>query len=262
MTNDLEKSIDFDAVADVYDLHLTATFDLAFWVEEARRHPGRRLELMCGTGRISLAILYAGLSLDCVDYSAGMLSRLRAKLAHGGLAANVFERDARQLDLSDDYDYAFIGFHAFSELLTRKDQRATLRSLHRALSDGGHLTLSLQNPSVRRSQLTGEWCELGDAPIPGTDHRLTVRGRYRLDPATDRVAGVQVYQESDGSGQRVSTREVPVHFRLVDPDELVAIARSEGFELEEAWGDYDRSEFDPQSSPFFLASFARVDPTG
>jgi len=51
------KSIDFDPVAHVYDLHLTATFDLAFWVEEARRHPGPRLEVMCGTGRISLPIL-------------------------------------------------------------------------------------------------------------------------------------------------------------------------------------------------------------
>ena len=48
-----EKSIDFDRVARWYDLYARATFDLAFWVEEARRHPGRRLELMCRTGRRS-----------------------------------------------------------------------------------------------------------------------------------------------------------------------------------------------------------------
>ena len=81
------KSIDFDPVARYYDLCVHPDFDLPFWVEEARRHPGRRLELMCGTGRISLAILREGLPLTCVDYSAGLLSIFREKLSREGLAA-------------------------------------------------------------------------------------------------------------------------------------------------------------------------------
>lgn len=40
------KSIDFDRVARYYDLFVQTELDLPYWVEEAQRHPGRRLELM------------------------------------------------------------------------------------------------------------------------------------------------------------------------------------------------------------------------
>ena len=93
------KSIDFDPVARYYDLYVQTELDVPFWVEEARRHAGRRLELMCGTGRISLALLRAGFALTCVDYSAGLLAVLREKLARErGLVAEVVEADVRHLE--------------------------------------------------------------------------------------------------------------------------------------------------------------------
>ena len=42
--------IDYDRVADVYDLYVTSELDVSFYLEEAGRVQGKVLELMCGTG--------------------------------------------------------------------------------------------------------------------------------------------------------------------------------------------------------------------
>jgi SAM-dependent methyltransferase len=250
------KSIDFDLVAPVYDLYVSSEFDHAFWVEECRRHAGPCLEVMCGTGRISLAVLRAGVELTCVDYSAGMLEVLRAKL-RGGPTARVLERDARDLGFSGEFGFAFIGFHSLSELITPADRLAALRSLHQALRAGGRLTLSLQNPRVRGPQLDGQWRELATVPLPGTPNRLEVRGRFPMEPATRLVRGVQVYRELDPQGRCVREQELPVSFQLVEPGELLDAAAQAGFRSVEVWGDYDRSPFDPAASPFFLSELGR-----
>ena len=51
------KPIDFDLDASYYDHCVQTDLDVPFWIEEPRRHPGHRLELMCATGRLSLPLL-------------------------------------------------------------------------------------------------------------------------------------------------------------------------------------------------------------
>ena len=46
--------IDYDRVADVYDLYVTSDLDVGFYVEEVGKVRGKVLELMCGPGRISV----------------------------------------------------------------------------------------------------------------------------------------------------------------------------------------------------------------
>ena len=59
------KSIDFERIHDLYDpMVADVTFDLPFWIEVARAASPPRLELMCGTGRITLPILAAGLEIE------------------------------------------------------------------------------------------------------------------------------------------------------------------------------------------------------
>ena len=68
--------IQWDAVASLYDSYVTATFDVPFFLAEAKAVPGPVLELMAGTGRVSLPLVEAGVPLTCVDASGAMLSRL------------------------------------------------------------------------------------------------------------------------------------------------------------------------------------------
>jgi hypothetical protein len=79
-----DAPIDYGRVADVYDLYVTSDLDVGFYVAEAGKVKGKVLELMCGTGRVSIPLLEAGVDLTCVDASEGMLARLKEKdFAHG-----------------------------------------------------------------------------------------------------------------------------------------------------------------------------------
>jgi len=86
-------------VAEKYDAYVRTTFDLPFFLEEARRAGGLVLELMAGTGRVTLSLLEAGVPLTAVDSSPEMLAILRRKLAKRGLQAEVVQQDVTALDL-------------------------------------------------------------------------------------------------------------------------------------------------------------------
>src|SRR5690606_15542216 len=183
-----DKSIDFDRVARYYDAHVRTDLDLGFWIEQCRRHAGPHVELMCGTGRISLAILRAGIELCCVDYSAQLLARLQAKLAAEpelSTRAKLICGDVRELALDRPYGFAFVGFHAIAELAEPEDLRRALERIAAALAPGGVVMLSMHEPRVRGPQCNGEWVELGTHPIPEQpDATVEVRGRWVLESST------------------------------------------------------------------------------
>jgi SAM-dependent methyltransferase len=251
------RSIDFDRVASYYDSYVQTDFDLAFWLDEARRCLGPRLELMCGTGRISLPILRDGLALTCADYSGGQLAVLRQKLAREHLSAEVVQADARSLPWRDAFDLVFIGFHAFAELVTADDQLAALRSIRGTLRTGGRFVCSLHNPAVRGPQLDGQWRAIGTFDLPGTDRRLEVRGRYLWDPASGLADGEQLYRELEADGRVALETALPVRFLLIGADAFLAMARQAGLRLEEQWGSYARAPFEPATSPQYIASLSR-----
>lgn len=75
----MKKNVDFDAVADLYDYYVKTDMDIGFYLRLCR---GCRniLELMCGTGRVSLPLIREGFRLTCVDYAQRMLDVFRSKL--------------------------------------------------------------------------------------------------------------------------------------------------------------------------------------
>jgi ubiquinone/menaquinone biosynthesis C-methylase UbiE len=94
--------IDYDRVADIYDLYAIYDLVVGFFVEEAGKVRGKVLDLMCGTGRVSVPLLEAEVDLTCVDASEGMLTRLQERLHACGLAAQVVRADVRYLDLREE----------------------------------------------------------------------------------------------------------------------------------------------------------------
>ena len=67
------KNIDFGFVADLYDSYVNVSFDIPFYQSLCKGYHGNILELMCGTGRVSLPLIKDGVQLTCVDYSKEML---------------------------------------------------------------------------------------------------------------------------------------------------------------------------------------------
>ena len=96
-------AMDYSQVAHWYDTYVKTDIDLPFFVNEAK-DCNQVLELTSGTGRLSIPIIEAGVSLACVDSSPEMLAVLRQKLEDKGLSANIYEMDMCNLSLKEKFD--------------------------------------------------------------------------------------------------------------------------------------------------------------
>ena len=113
----MEKNIDFGHVADLYDYYTNVDFDIAFFKMLCKGHRNI-LELMCGTGRISIPLIDEGIPLTCVDYSEEMLDVFRKK-TNGSQNVRIVCQDICELSLEEQFDLIIIPSNSISEILDR-----------------------------------------------------------------------------------------------------------------------------------------------
>ncbi len=249
--------IDYDRVADVYDLYVTSDLDVGFYIEEATRAQGKVLELMCGTGRVSVPLLEAGADLTCVDASERMLARLEERLHARKLDARVLRADVRYLDLCDEFDLALIPFHSFSELVSPGDRELALRSVHECLREGGRLICPLHNPAIRARSADGALRLNGSFPL-AEGGLLVVSGFETLDEGSGVVDRLQLYEFFDASNELCAKRALPMRFALIDRSGFAELADATGFVPVALYGDYGRGEYLEESSPFMVWILEKV----
>lgn len=244
-------AISWDWVAELYDTYVTTTVDVPFYLAEASGVNGEALELMCGTGRVSIPLAEAGVRLTCVDASAGMLARLREKVAHRPTAAaniKALEADVRALGIDRQFELILLPFHSFSELASASDQQSVLASVARLLRAGGRFICPLHNPPVRRQTLDGQLRLVGR--FPHGAGQLHVWSVANYDPDTRIADGAQLYEEYDDTGTMTRKRQLPIRFALIDESQFAAMARAAGLHVVALYGDYTRAPFDPETSPY------------
>lgn len=246
-----EGAITWDWVAELYDTYVTTTLDIPFYLSQTAGVTGEMLELMCGTGRVSIPLAEAGARLTCVDASAGMLVRLREKLARRPAAArsiSVIQADVRELAPNHQFDLILLPFHSFSEFTAEEDQRRALATVARLLRAGGRFICPLHNPPVRRATLDGLLRLVGRFPLG--DGQLHVWSVASYDPITQITDGAQYYEEYDGAGTMLRKRQLPIRFALLDHQRFEALALAAGFHVAALYGDYTFAPFNPETSPF------------
>ena len=247
-----DAPIDYDLVADVYDLYVTSSLDIGFYLQEAGKAQGRILELMCGTGRVSIPLLEAGVDLTCVDASEGMLARLKERLRARKLKARVVHSDVRHFDLGEEeFELALIPFHSFSELVSPHDQELALRAVHRSLEKGGRLTCALHNPAVRTRSADGALRLIGTFP---TDDGglLVVSGFETPDESSGVINRIQLCEFFDASNELCAKRVLPMRFALIHRSGFAELAGAVGFIPVALYGDYDCGEYVEDTSPYMI----------
>ncbi len=253
-----DAPIDYDRVADVYDLYVASDLDIGFYVEEAGKVRGKVLELMCGTGRISVPLLEAGVDLTCVDASEGMLARLEERLRARKLEARVMRADVRYLDLrEEEFELALIPFHSFSELVSKRDQELALRAICACLKEGGHLICPLHNPTPRAKSADGALRLNGSFPT-ADGGMLVVSGFETFAEGSGVVDRVQLYEFFDASSNLHAKRVLPMRFSLITRSEFAEQANAAGLVPVALYGDYHRGEFLEDSSPFMIWILEKV----
>ncbi len=243
---------DYDPIADIYDLYVPVTFDIDFFLAETQKIRGDVLELMSGTGRVSIPLIQAGVKLTCVDKSAQLNSVFTKKLETLGLKADILQMDVCELELPKRFSMTILAFNAFSHITSPEDQRNVLERIQRHLLPGGFFICTLANPLVRQKTVDGQLRLLRIYPLPETGGELllwVVENRTPED--ANIIQAVQFYEEYDSRGTLQAKRYIELRYRFTQRDEFETLARAAGFRVNALYGDYSSAAFGPDS-PFMI----------
>lgn len=161
--------------SEIYDERMGATEDVRFYVERAQEADGPVLELACGTGRVYLELIEAGVDADGFDLSADALDVLREKADDARLDASVWQDDLTDFSVEREYALAVCPFNALQHLLTVEDQLSALRNVHDALAPGGAFVFDVFVPDFELiCESYGEW-ETESVEYRGQDHEFRTR---------------------------------------------------------------------------------------
>src|SRR5579862_69890 len=134
---------------DVYDLvGKDVPYGLEFYVALAREANGPVLDIACGTGRILLPCLQAGVDIEGLDLFEPMLKTLRAKAAVLGLSPRFHQADMSDFSLPRRFRQIMIPFNAFIHNMTQETQIRCLKLCREHLLPGGQLTFDTFFPAL------------------------------------------------------------------------------------------------------------------
>jgi SAM-dependent methyltransferase len=157
------------------------------------------LDVACGTGRLLVPYLRAGLDVDGCDISPDMLALCRERAEREGLEPpNLYAQAVHELDLPRRYrTIVFCG--GFGLGGHREHDLEGLSRLYRQLEPGGTLVLDNEVPYAdphlwpywlveRRQELPRPWRAGGDRRVGSDGAEYELRSRVvDLDPLTQRV---------------------------------------------------------------------------
>ena len=225
----------------LYDVVLEKLeYGLDFYLELARGAGGPVLDVGCGTGRIMLPCLKAGVDVEGLDLFPGMLERLREKAAALGFNPALHHASMSAFRLPRCYTLIMIPFNTFVHNLTADDQIATLKACHDHLQPGGMLAFDTAFPgSAWIAQANGTRELEMETPHPETG--LPVR---MWDTRTfDRVKQLQYsYNEIemlDATGKVIATHPSKTTLRWIYKAEMELLLRVAGFARWQILGGFD-----------------------
>jgi SAM-dependent methyltransferase len=227
---------------DAYDLVLKdMPYGLDFYVDFAREAKGPVLDIACGTGRILLPSLQAGVDVEGLDLFEGMLKTLRGKAAALGLSPRLHQADMSDFSLPRSYAVIMIPFNAFIHNMTQEAQLRCLQRCREHLLPGGALTFDTFFPSLEIVGAAQNTRVLeGEIPHPETGLPMRMydtRSFDRVEQTQHSVNEIEVLA-ADGSIERVIRSET--RSRYIYKQEMALLLRVAGFARWEIYGDFDR----------------------
>ena len=163
----------------------------------------------------------------------------------------LVQGDMEQLELAGEYALVIAPFRAFQHVLTARGQRDCLSAIHRHLQPDGRFVYNAFNPNLKYIVAVQErgavWQQDHECIDEASGH--TVR-RYHLCryDAQQQVNDLSFkYEEYDEQGVLLNTCLDRMGMRWQYRWEAQYLLELCGFEIEQAYGDYDQSPLDEQA---------------
>jgi SAM-dependent methyltransferase len=218
------------------EFNVASPTELAFYRATVERYGQPALDLCCGTGRILLPLLRAGLDVDGCDVSPDMLAFCRAQAARDDLKPRLYTQASHELDPPRAYRTIFI-----CDSFGIAGNAEALRRCHQHLAPGGALVFNLSLPYKNagdwrywlpdeRRKLPEAWPETGARRTASNGDEIELRSRLvDFDPLEQRVT-TQMRAILWREGKAVRQEEYTLHQTLYFRKELLAMLARAGFE--------------------------------
>jgi SAM-dependent methyltransferase len=237
---DTPKPTPYD-MPELYDLLFDPLdFDVPFWLEVAKQAGGPVLEAGCGTGRILLRLIEAGVDADGFDASAPMIERLHAKARAGAWPVSAVTADMREFSFPRRYARVICAFNGFAHCETTEDQVRALGCFHRHLEPGGAVVIHMSYPGPKY------WAEPDGVPVFETETKMPATGntlqlwdtRFK-DPVAQSQRSEGEIREIGRDGRVVATHLFLTSQRWVYRFEFELLFRAAGFSRWKVFGGFE-----------------------
>ncbi len=221
----------------------------------------RILDLMCGTGRVALALARAGFEVDGIDESAAMLRRARQKARSEPPSVrrrlHWHQSSLTRAKMGRGHDAAIIAVDSYGLILPSKDRVRALQHIHDALRPGGKLLLALDTVhSYRRIRD-------GIPFVASPPHRLNRGGGLYLrvmaesGSKADRVRSTTLHIVMARSGKSVRSRLTQTETAVLSPARVKSELVRAGFVPTHLFGGYNDRPYSAKGDCYIIESVAR-----
>jgi SAM-dependent methyltransferase len=239
--------------------------EIPYFQRHIERDGQPALDVACGTGRLLIPYLRAGLDVDGCDVSADMVELCREKAAREGLSPSLWVQPMHELDTPRRYRTIYV-CGAYGLGSTRDQDFEALRRFHEALEPDGTLLLDIEVPYAD-SRLWPLWLQKQRNGLPETSKppgerlptsdgaELGLSSRVvELDPLEQRVT-LAMHAEEWRDGALETEEDHLLTICLYFKNELLLMLERAGFMRVVVEGDHNGRE--ATSDDDFLVFVAR-----
>ncbi len=228
----------YNEFADLYDeLSLGLKGEIGFYLKEAKKAKGPVLEVACGTGRILLPLLEAGIDIEGFDISEKMLSVLKKKAKQKGLKANVKKSDMRSFKSRKKYDLIFVPYRSFLHIEKSEDQIKTLKNFKKHLKKEGKLILNFFYPDFNfMAKRDGKLTKKEPVLIKGKKFHLSEKDIYF--PTQQSIRVEWILQDMEGHKKKV----LKFHTGYIYKKEFELLLKLAGFKKWKVYGGFNKEK--------------------
>ena len=247
--------------AEWYDIFYSTVNDNAidFYVEEAHKSGGPILELGVGTGRLAIPIAQQGLEIVGVDINSDMLEVAKKKTKAMGLFTDnpqFVHSDMTSMKIErQDFSLITIPENTILMVISHAERVNFLTRISKALGNEGKILISVfvPNPEFLYDE-SNEPISIGDVENPYNNNTYHLSAYNRFDHVQQLNHALQIVQEITPQGELVNTRKLEFDLAYMWPHQVVQMLEEANLEIENIWGDYNRSNFTDESEVMLTVS--------
>jgi ubiquinone/menaquinone biosynthesis C-methylase UbiE len=219
--------------------------DIEMWCRFAAQWGGPILEVCCGSGRITLPLAKAGYEIYALDYSEKLLDILKSKI-RADYKIHTIYADMRDFHIAQTFNFAFISYSSFQQLLTLDDQLTCLATINKHLNKNGKLIFDItpclcegDNSVAQSLQYTIRY--------PKNNSTVKLYSGYEIDRLNLIKHYYDKYVEIFANGEeRVFSHSISL--KECSPDYMKLILEKSGFRLVEIQGGFHNEKLDKLSN--------------